>query len=58
MICTGFSYEKPSRDANSLTINERKQGLDEYFERIASSPSVLIAGAGIVGVELAGELGV
>lgn len=58
VICTGFSYEKPIKDSDALTLEDRKKSHLEFNKKIAEAKSVLIAGAGVVGVELIGELAV
>ncbi len=56
MICTGFSYPNPIRDSNALTLADRKKGLQEFYDKCENAKSILIAGAGVVGIELAAEL--
>lgn len=58
VLCTGFSYSKPIKDASALTLGDRKKSLKEFNAQIAKAKSVLVAGAGVVGVELVGELAV
>jgi apoptosis-inducing factor 2 len=58
VLCTGFSYDKPVKDSKALTLNDRKKSLIEFNQKVTNAKSILIAGAGVVGIELAGELAV
>jgi NADH dehydrogenase FAD-containing subunit len=58
VLCTGFSYDKPVKDSTALTLADRKKSHEEFYKRIADAKSVLVVGAGQVGVELVGELAV
>eukprot|EP00347_Sterkiella_histriomuscorum_P014384 403361073 len=56
ILATGFQYKQPIKDERSINLNDRKQGLAEYSEKIRNAKSILVAGAGVVGVELLGEI--
>jgi apoptosis-inducing factor 2 len=58
VICTGFGYEKPIRDEKSIHLGDRAKSLDEIYQKVKDAPSVLIAGGGYVGVEIAAEIAV
>lgn len=58
IIATGSSYSSfpIAKSTDALTFDARHQELKEAAAELASSKSVLIIGAGAVGVELAGEI--
>lgn len=58
VLCTGFSYDQPVKCETALTLADRKKNHADFYNKIKDSKSVLIAGAGIVGIELAGEFAV
>jgi apoptosis-inducing factor 2 len=58
VLCTGFSYASPIKSLNSVSIKDRTKELDEIYEKVKNAKSVLVAGGGIVGCEVAGELAV
>lgn len=58
VLCTGFSYASPIRSQNTVSIKDRTKVLEEKYEIVQNAKSILIAGAGIVGCEVAGELAV
>jgi NADH dehydrogenase FAD-containing subunit len=58
ILCTGFSYDQPVKDQNSMTLADRKQSMKDFYDKIAAAKSVLVAGGGVVGVELAGEFAI
>ena len=58
VICTGFSYSLPAKDTGCLNMEGRVKGIHDYHDRIDQADSVIIAGGGVVGVELAAELAV
>jgi apoptosis-inducing factor 2 len=41
-----------------VTIKDRTKDIDEFSEKIKNAKSILVAGGGIVGCEVAGELAV
>jgi NADH dehydrogenase FAD-containing subunit len=46
------------KDSKALTLNDRKKTLNDFNDKITKAKSILVAGAGVVGVELVGELAV
>jgi len=56
VICTGSEYKKPVKDTLAVNLADRKKGILEELENITKADSVLVVGAGAVGVEAAGEL--
>lgn len=58
VLCTGFSYDLPIKDSQALTLADRKKSHQDFNKKISEAKSVLIAGAGVVGVEIIGELAV
>jgi NADH dehydrogenase FAD-containing subunit len=55
-ICTGCSYPYPIKDENAHSLGERAQSMQKMYQDIQESDSILIAGGGVVGVEIAGDL--
>jgi apoptosis-inducing factor 2 len=41
-----------------VSIKDRTKEIDEFSEKVKNAKSILVAGAGIVGCEIAGELAV
>lgn len=61
IICSGVPYTTPIRqdvDKIKPTFENRLEEIDKYAERLANSNHVIVAGGGLVGVELAAELSV
>jgi NADH dehydrogenase FAD-containing subunit len=58
VLCTGFSYEQPIKGEGVLTLAERKKNHDDFYNQVKNANSILVAGGGVVGVELVGELAV
>lgn len=58
VLCTGFSYKNPIKSENSITLRDRTNDLYAFYEKVKNAKSVLIAGAGYVGCEIAAELAV
>jgi NADH dehydrogenase FAD-containing subunit len=58
VICTGFGYANPIKDEKSVTLRDRTESLDALYDKIKDARSVLIAGAGIVGIEVCAEIAV
>jgi len=56
VLCTGFSYDQPVKEESSVTLADRRKNHVEFNEKINKAKSILIAGAGVVGVEVAAEL--
>ncbi len=56
IIATGFTYNSPIKSEGVYSVTQRTENLKKFEEQVNSAKSVLIKGAGIVGVELAGEL--
>ncbi|MBI5804292.1 FAD-dependent oxidoreductase [Candidatus Pacearchaeota archaeon] len=54
-ICSGSSYNAPFKEQRVVTATRAKHLLDCY-ETLCDADKVLIAGGGLVGVELAGEI--
>jgi NADH dehydrogenase FAD-containing subunit len=55
-LCTGSTYKNPIKDVDADTYEVRKNGLDADKNTINGAQSVLVVGAGAVGVEMIGEL--
>ena len=58
IITTGFTYREPFKDASATTIGQRKEHMKEFLKKVDDAPSVLVGGAGILGVELVSEIAV
>lgn len=58
VLCTGFAYDQPVKNEGALTLADRRQNHIDFNKKVTSASSILIAGAGIVGIELAGEFAV
>ena len=58
VLCTGFSYASPIKNEKSVSIKDRSKDLDDFYEKVKNAKSILVAGGGIVGCEVAGELAV
>jgi NADH dehydrogenase FAD-containing subunit len=61
IICSGVPYTAPIRQdvhVTKPTFENRLDEIDRYAERLANSSHVIVAGGGLVGVELAAELSV
>eukprot|EP00775_Hariotina_reticulata_P002211 gene2211-2526_t len=54
-ICSGSDYAV-GKSSTALTVDKRRQELKALAERVKAAGSVLIAGGGPLGVELAGEI--
>jgi NADH dehydrogenase FAD-containing subunit len=57
VICTGFTYNSPIKSDGVYTVAGRKNNLDEFTKQIDEAKNIAIVGAGILAVELAGEIG-
>uniref|UniRef100_A0A8H7N5E3 FAD/NAD(P)-binding domain-containing protein n=1 Tax=Bionectria ochroleuca TaxID=29856 RepID=A0A8H7N5E3_BIOOC len=57
VIATGSSCKDDMPFKNLSNTESTKQGMQSLRERIATARSLVVAGAGLTGVELAGELG-
>jgi len=55
-ICTGSQYSEPIKDFSAQTLANRKSNLAFEVQAVQKAKSVLVVGAGAVGVELAAEL--
>jgi pyruvate/2-oxoglutarate dehydrogenase complex dihydrolipoamide dehydrogenase (E3) component len=58
VLCTGFSYRNPIRNEKSVALKDRAKDLDEVYEKVKNSSSILVAGAGVVACEVAAELAI
>ncbi len=58
VICTGYSYANPIKNEKSLALKDREKDLDEVYEKVKNAQSILVAGGGYVGCEVAAELAV
>lgn len=59
LITTGSKYPSPTKPSFELTtLAQRREQVKQVREQIARAKSVLVKGAGIAGVEFAGELAV
>ena len=56
VIATGSAQGRPIKDVEVTTIEERKSRLAVEQEAIKRAQSILVVGAGAVGVEVAAEL--
>lgn len=56
VLATGFFYEQPIKDEKSVFIADRVRGIKEFTKKVTEAKSILLAGAGIVGLEIMGEL--
>ena len=57
VIATGSHFRENMPFKNMSSTEETKDRLHEFTKQIASASSIVVAGAGITGVELAAELG-
>ncbi|KAK3297572.1 uncharacterized protein B0H64DRAFT_431480 [Chaetomium fimeti] len=57
VIATGSSSKNDMPFKNLSTTEETKDALHSWAQRIASAKSIVVAGAGATGIEIAGELG-
>ncbi|KAH8887453.1 putative FAD binding protein [Thozetella sp. PMI_491] len=57
IIATGSTFKEGMPFKMLSSMEETKARLHEYRKRVASAKSIVVAGAGFTGVELAGELG-
>ncbi len=58
VICTGFCYASPIKNESSISLKDRTKDLEDIYSKVENAKSILIAGGGIVGCEVAGELAV
>ena len=61
VVCSGMPYAAPighAAGSTPLTLEHRLKDLAAYTERLSGSKHVIVAGGGLVGVELAAELSV
>ena len=58
IICTGSPYSAPIRSAPILysTMENRLLEIEEYADKLSNADRVIVAGGGLVGVELAAEI--
>ncbi|KAK3903351.1 hypothetical protein C8A05DRAFT_14701 [Staphylotrichum tortipilum] len=57
VVATGASFKADMPFKNLSTTEETKASLHDWAKRIGAAKSIVVAGAGATGVELAGELG-
>ncbi|KAK3373713.1 putative FAD binding protein [Lasiosphaeria ovina] len=57
VIATGSAFKEGMPLKNLSTTEETKQSLLAWSERIKAAKSIVVAGAGATGIEIAGELG-
>ena len=58
IICTGVPYSAPIRQAPIIyaSMERRLLEIEEYAKKLSNADRVIIAGGGLVGVELAAEI--
>lgn len=56
VLCTGFTYNNPIKSDGIYTVAGRKNNLAAFTKQINESKNIAVIGAGIVAVELAGEI--
>lgn len=56
VICTGFTYNSPIKSDGVYTVAGRKNNLAAFTKQIDEAKNIAIVGAGIVAVELTGEI--
>ena len=57
IICTGAKYSDPIRVTNfGITASDRIDQITKYYELLKSAKSVIVAGGGLVGVEMIAEI--
>ena len=58
VIATGASYKSFIKEEENrcFSIEERKKNLLAFSEKVKQARSILVVGAGVVGIELLGEL--
>jgi NADH dehydrogenase FAD-containing subunit len=57
VIATGSSFKNDMPFKNLSSTDDTKRTLHEWAQRISEAKSIVVAGGGLTGVELAGELG-
>jgi len=57
VVATGARYKEDTPFKNITSTEDTKASLKAWRERIRSAKSIVVAGGGITGVELAAELG-
>ncbi|GAB1314302.1 Apoptosis-inducing factor 2 [Madurella fahalii] len=57
VIATGSSFKGDMPFKNLFTTDATKAALHDWAQRIKTAKSIVVAGAGFTGIELAGELG-
>jgi NADH dehydrogenase FAD-containing subunit len=56
VLATGFQYPEPIKHNDVIFLADRKKAISEAAEKIRNASSILVVGAGPVGIELTGEL--
>ena len=57
VLCTGFTYNIPIKSDGIYTVTDRKNNLASFTKLVDDAKNIAIIGAGIVAIELAGEIG-
>ncbi len=56
VLCTGFTYTTPIKNDGTYTIAGRQNNLANFSKQVDDAKNIAVIGAGIVAVELAGEI--
>jgi len=57
ILCTGMKYTPPIKVANAnVTMSDRKDQISKYYESLKDAKSIVVAGGGLVGVEMIAEI--
>ena len=56
VICTGFSYKNPIKNEKSVTLKDRTKDLEQIYEKVKNSSSILVVGGGYVACEVVAEI--
>ena len=56
VLCTGFNYNAPVKSEGVFTVAGRQNNLANFSKQVDAAKNIAIVGAGIVAIELAGEI--
>jgi len=56
VLCTGFTYSAPIKSEGTYTVAGRQNNLANFAKQVDGAKNIAVVGAGIVAVELAGEI--